>query len=149
MSNVKDKLTDQLEQIASYCHDSVKGYKDAAEAIRESNSSTAAQWSARAEQRSLFASQVSERLRCLGEDGEDSGTIKGAIHRGILKLRESVSGNDVQATISECLRGENELLEQIEEVQQEVKSDGETSRLLAELHLHVAMSIQDLKAVKD
>lgn len=148
MSNVKDQLTDSLEQINEYCNDSIKGYQEAADTVRDEKPELASKWSARAESRRLLSDRISERLRCMGESGKDSGEAKGAIHRGILKLKNAFSSDSVDATVKECLRGEEELRSEIDKCLGGDVVDEETAAALTELGSHVDQSIVELRAIK-
>lgn len=148
MSSVKSKLADNLKQITEYCNDSISGYNSAADSIEEENTILAKQFKERAAERVILSQRLSNRLRDIGEDGEDSGTFRGAIHRGMLKLREIVSGKNVEAVVKECLRGENELQDMIVETKEECKTDGHTTDLLNQLNMHVDQSIRELESIK-
>lgn len=148
MSNVKSELVDNLEHITEYCNDSIKGYREAADAVRDDNPSLASQWEGRAEARKILSERLSERLRCLGEEGESDGTAKGAIHRGMLKLKSAFTSDDVQANIKECLRGEEELRDKIDHCLKEDVIEMGTLDTLKDFKLHVDESIKSLKALK-
>ncbi len=147
MSDLKTDLTSSLREITQYCHDSVKGFNDAAQSVKDDSPGLAQTWTNRAGARKDFEDKLSERLRCIGESGEDSGSARGAIHRGLLKLKDFFTSDDVQPVIDECVRGESELAEAIDEALAETTLDGATRSLLSELKLHVNASIAELKSL--
>ena len=51
--------------------------------------------------------ELQERVRELGGDAEQSGSVKGAAHRGWVNLKEAISSRDDKAILEECERGED------------------------------------------
>ncbi|GHB92310.1 ferritin-like domain-containing protein [Cerasicoccus arenae] len=147
MSNLKSKLANNLSSINEYCNDSVKGFEEAADSIQDTNARLAANFKVRANERRVFSERLSERLLCIGEDREDGGSLSGAIHRGILKLKEAFTSDDVSAVINECIRGEEGLRDEVDEALNS-KADPETTSVLLDLKQHVSVSIGDLNLLK-
>ncbi len=148
MSTLKKDLSSDLKSIVQYCHDSIKGYDDAAEAVKEDHPQLAASWKARAMVRQKFAEELQERQRCIGDSGEPGGSVKGSLHRGLLKLKDVFSSDDTEAVIEECIRGEEQLLTTIRETLIEDTVDGGTQALLIELRMHTEQSINELRTIK-
>lgn len=59
------------------------------------------------QQRAQFAGELQGLVRDLGGDPENSGSISGAIHRGWINIKAAVTGQDAQAILNECERGED------------------------------------------
>jgi len=148
MSTVKSQLVDSIEQINEYCNDSIKGYREAADAVQSESPTLSAEWMGRANAREILSNALTERLRCLGEDGEESGTAKGAIHRGILKLKGVFTGDSVEANVKECLRGEEELRDEVNRCLTEDTIEVGTLNVLRDLKAHVDESIASLQTLK-
>jgi uncharacterized protein (TIGR02284 family) len=53
------------------------------------------------------ARELQEKVRALGGNPEDSGSISGAVHRGWLSLKTAASSRDDKAILEECERGED------------------------------------------
>jgi len=54
-----------------------------------------------------MATELQEVLTQLDEQAEDSGTIAGAINRGWMNIRATLTGNDSYAILAECERQED------------------------------------------
>lgn len=58
-------------------------------------------------QRAEFARVLQSQVEGAGEEPEQSGSIGGALHRGWINLRASMSSRDELAILEECERGED------------------------------------------
>lgn len=100
---------DALNDLIQMCCDGEKGFKLAAEAIEERGlQDRFLQYS---NERGAFASQLKTEVERLGGDPAQSGTIRGAVHRGWLKIRDVVSSHSTGMILEECERGENAAIE--------------------------------------
>ena len=87
--------------------DSVDGYRRSAE--EATNSSFATEFRQRATEREQVVRQLQSRVRELGGNPEDDGSVLAAAHRSFLTLRDTVTGSDDDAVIAEVDRGESYL----------------------------------------
>ena len=87
--------------------DSVDGYRRSAQ--EATNSRFSAAFLDRANEREQIVSQLRERVRALGGNPEDDGSVLAAAHRAFLSLRDSVTGSDDAAVIAEVDHGESYL----------------------------------------
>jgi len=147
MSTVKQDVVSDLKEITLYCRDSAVGYHEAAQKVRETYPSYAQRWEAFSAVRHVYVEQLNERLMCIGEDRKESGSTKGAIHRGIIALKDIFSSNDLQAATKECIRGEEELLESINHTLEDDTLDGATRSLLVKISVHVKDCVYELKSI--
>jgi uncharacterized protein (TIGR02284 family) len=85
--------------------DGQEGFKTAADGVERSDlKSLFYEFS---QQRSQFAGELQGLVRDLGGDPENSGSFSGAIHRGWMNIKAAVTGQDEQAILNECERGED------------------------------------------
>lgn len=84
--------------------DSMKGYREAAE---DSETANAQFFATMADERSQVASSLQSHVASLGGDPEDDSTIKAAVHRGFMNLKEMLSSRDEKAIVNEVERGED------------------------------------------
>lgn len=103
-----------LQEVLTRYIDSTRGYLQAAELMDRPDFSAA--FAEIAERRGRVADEMSVLIRREGENPEESPSIEGAIHRWWIRLRETVSDEELAAVISECVRGEKVLLGTIEKV---------------------------------
>jgi uncharacterized protein (TIGR02284 family) len=87
--------------------DSVDGYRRSAQ--EATNSRFSAEFLQRASEREEVVSQLRQRVRELGGDTQDDGSLLAAAHRAFLTLRDKVTGSDDDAVIAEVDRGESYL----------------------------------------
>jgi uncharacterized protein (TIGR02284 family) len=87
--------------------DSVDGYRRSAQ--EATNSRFSEEFLQRASEREDVVSQLRARVRELGGETEDDGSLLAAAHRAFLTLRDKVTGSDDDAVIAEVDRGESYL----------------------------------------
>jgi len=87
--------------------DSVDGYRRAAQ--EATNSRFSAEFLERANEREQVVSQLRDRVRQLGGNPEDDGSVLAAAHRAFLTLRDRVTGGDDNSVIAEVDHGESYL----------------------------------------
>ena len=87
--------------------DSVDGYRRSAQ--EATNSRFSQEFLARASEREQVVSALRDRVRSLGGNPEDDGSVLAAAHRAFLTLRDKVTGSDDAAVIAEVDHGESYL----------------------------------------
>jgi uncharacterized protein (TIGR02284 family) len=87
--------------------DSVDGYRRSAQ--EATNSRFSQEFLARASEREQVVSALRDRVRSLGGNPEDDGSVLAAAHRAFLTLRDKVTGSDDTAVIAEVDHGESYL----------------------------------------
>jgi uncharacterized protein (TIGR02284 family) len=87
--------------------DSVDGYRRSAQ--EATNSRFSEEFLQRASEREDVVSQLRARVRELGGETEDDGSLLAAAHRAFLTLRDKVTGSDDNAVVAEVDRGESYL----------------------------------------
>jgi uncharacterized protein (TIGR02284 family) len=87
--------------------DSVDGYRRSAQ--EATNSRFSAEFLERSNEREQVVSQLRDRVRQLGGNPEDDGSVLAAAHRAFLTLRDRVTGSDDKAVIAEVDHGESYL----------------------------------------
>ena len=94
-----------LNNLIETCRDGQEGFKDAAEAIEDSELKTL--FYEYSQQRAQFAAVLQELVRELGGDLTHSGSTAGALHRGWIELKGAITGGSDEAILNECERGED------------------------------------------
>jgi uncharacterized protein (TIGR02284 family) len=87
--------------------DSVDGYRRSAQEATSSRFSAA--FLERANEREQVVSQLRDRVRQLGGNPEDDGSVLAAAHRAFLSLRDKITGSDDTAVVAEVDHGESYL----------------------------------------
>lgn len=103
-----DSAVDTLNELIETCHDGEYGFNACAE------HSTATHLQSLFRQRAQQCSDAADELRGhvvrLGGEPEEGGSASGALHRGWVAVRGTLSGYSDQAMLDECERGEDAAL---------------------------------------
>jgi uncharacterized protein (TIGR02284 family) len=100
-----DDTVGVLNTLIETCRDGQEGFKDAAEAVKDSELKTV--FYEFSQQRAQFSAVLQELVRELGGDPENSGSTAGALHRGWIELKGAITGGSDEAILNECERGED------------------------------------------
>ncbi|MEP7074774.1 MAG: PA2169 family four-helix-bundle protein [Acidobacteriota bacterium] len=100
-----DEVISVLNSLIQTCKDGQEGFQTAADGAERSDLKTLLyEYS---QQRSQFAGELQTLVQSIGGDPEKSGSIAGALHRGWIDIKKAVVGNDEEAILNECERGED------------------------------------------
>lgn len=134
-----------LQEVLTRYVDSTQGYLQAAELMERPDFSAA--FTEIAERRGEVAKEMSALIQQEGEHPEESPSVEGALHRWWIRLRETVSDEELAAVISECVRGEKVLLGSIEKA---LDSQGVTSaqaEVLRRAREEIATTVGQFKTI--
>lgn len=148
-SNTLSDVTSELETLTAHVNDSIKGYQTAADNASGTQEAFRVMMQSRAIERRFHANALNERLKCIGQDEETSSSVKGAAHRTLISLKNLLSsGDNSEAITEECLRGEEKLLDYIDNTfESTAVLDGATFDAIDELKTHVKTCIDELKSI--
>lgn len=105
-TNLKETIS-TLNDLIETCKDGQEGFRLASEAVTNDEDLKTFLFSCSL-QRSKFAGELQAELKTLGEaDPAESSTVKSALHRGWINLRQAITGGDDHAILAECERGED------------------------------------------
>jgi uncharacterized protein (TIGR02284 family) len=100
-----DNAISVLNNLIETCKDGQNGFQTAAEGITRSElKSLFYQYS---QQRAQFAGELQNEVRRLGGDPEKAGSVAATLHRGWINIKSAVTGEDENAVLAECERGED------------------------------------------
>lgn len=103
----KDVL-DVLEDLVECCKDGEYGFRSCAENTKRDDLRNV--FTQRADDCSNGARELQEQVRNLGGEVDDSGSALGAVHRGWVAVRSTLSTYDDKAMLEEAERGEDNAL---------------------------------------
>nr|MDQ6882027.1 PA2169 family four-helix-bundle protein [Pseudomonadota bacterium] len=104
-SGDNDDVIDALQDLAECAKDGEYGFRACAEqAKRQDLKSTFLQ---RADDCRGAAQELNDQIRSLGGSSEDSGSAAGALHRGWVSVKATLSTYDDKAVLEEAERGED------------------------------------------
>ena len=100
-----DDVISTLNNLIETCKDGQEGFQQAAEGVQ--NSQLKSLFYEFGQQRAQFAGELQGLVREIGGDPETSASTAGALHRGWINIKSAITGQDDQAILNECERGED------------------------------------------
>ena len=101
----RDDVIDALQDLVECCKDGEYGFRASAEQAKRQD--LKAVFQQRAEDCRRGADELNAKIRSLGGKAEDSGSAMGAMHRGWVSVKTTLSTYDDKAVLEECERGED------------------------------------------
>ncbi len=95
---------DQLNHLVRINRDAEAAFDTAATDVRNTELETL--FTGYAKQHAKFSSELQEQIEHLGGSTSNSGTLGGAIDRGWMNLKATVSGHSAAAMLKSCASGE-------------------------------------------
>lgn len=105
MKTTNEKTLSALNDLVEICKDGQHGFRTAAEDAKDAE--LARVFTEFSGQRTSFIAELQDRVRSLGGNAEESGTVSGSLHRGWIDMKSAISSNEPHAVLSECERGED------------------------------------------
>jgi len=125
------------------------GFTAAAERLRGSDQPELATTMQRlAEQRAQFAGEIVAMGHDYGDDVDESGSAAGALHRGWLKVKDAVTGDDAGSVLGAAVTGEDHAVSEYEKALGEDLSDGFRS-VLQRQHASVVAARDEVSQLQD
>jgi len=108
------EIISTINSLIETLKDGEEGFKQAAEAVKDSNlKSLFYEFS---QQRARFATELQSQAMNLGEsEPEESSSATGAMHRAWIDLKSAVTSGDDHAILAECERGEDSAVKEYED----------------------------------
>jgi len=103
-----DKTISVLNDLIETCKDGEYGFQSSAEHVK--NPELQQVFTARAAECRKGAEVLQAQVRQLGGEADEDGSASGAIHRGWVAVKGTLSGYGEKAMLEECERGEDTAL---------------------------------------
>jgi uncharacterized protein (TIGR02284 family) len=107
-SGDRSDVIDVLQDLVECCKDGEYGFRTSAEQAKRQD--LKATFQQRADDCRRGADELNQQIRNLGGKVEDSGSALGAMHRGWVSVKSTLSTYDDKAVLEECERGEDNAL---------------------------------------
>ncbi len=100
-----DDLIETLNELIETCKDGEYGFRSCAQHVKSAELATL--MVRRADDCRRAAAELQQQVTMLGVTAETTGSAAGALHRGWVALRSTLSAYDDLAVLRECERGED------------------------------------------
>ncbi len=107
-SGNREDVLDVLEDLVECCKDGEYGFQSCADNAKREDLKTV--FTQRMQDCQRGARELQDQIRQLGGDVKDSGSAMGAMHRGWVSVKSTLSTYDDKATLDEAERGEDNAL---------------------------------------
>lgn len=97
-------MIDQLNRLIAVNKDAESGFLAAAQSIKNSELETL--FTGYAKQHAKFIVEIQEQIERLDGEPSDSGTLGGALHRGWMDLKSTLTGHSAASLLASCETGE-------------------------------------------
>jgi len=143
-----------INSLVETCKDGEKGYKTAAESI--DNPQLKTELTRFAQQRADFRSELENCAKTLGGSAEEETSITGAVmeaagavHRGWINIKSTVTGHNNKAILSECENGDTAALKTYETVMNNSEIPMNVKRVLKKQHDEIEAAKAAVMSLKD
>src|SRR3954453_19877877 len=108
------EISATINSLIETLKDGQEGFKQAAEAVKDSNLKSL--FNEYSLQRSRFAGELQAEARQLGEsDPETTSSTSGAMHRAWINIKSAVTSGDDHTVLAECERGEDSAVKEYQD----------------------------------
>ena len=130
-----------LNALIRTCRDGELGYRSAQEAVK--NTQLESVFAGYSKQRAEFVRQLQAEVERLGGEPAETGTVTGALYRGWMDVKSTLSGGSGAAIVASCETGEDSAVAAFESVVN-LDVSGQTKALIErqwnkikEAHMHM------------
>ncbi|QNJ99135.1 ferritin-like domain-containing protein [Constantimarinum furrinae] len=145
--DIHDNLVDNLQGLLEKNYDAEAGYKKAMQDAK--NSQLKEYLKRQAAQRGEFATELDREIRALNETPKSSGSMTGKLHRTWIDIKSAVSGDNDEAVLEECIRGEKASVEEYEEKLQKNNFPPQVSNVLNNQLDRIKSTLNTIKGLED
>lgn len=144
---IHDEIVDNLQDLLEKNYDAEKGFT---KAMKDAKNENLKQFlKKQAAQRGRFATELTQELRNLNEEPKESGSFTGDLHRTWIDIKSAVVGNEDEAVLEECIRGEKASAEEYEEKLQNYNFPPQISNVLQKQSSEIHQTLSRVKRLED
>ena len=140
-------ISKKLNELLTKNYDAEQGYINAINEVDSVNVKNF--FKTMAEQRSTFARELRTEILTYGQIPEDTGSVKGLLHRNWMSLKSTFSSNNEEAILSEALRGERASLEEYNDLLKDTSFPPRLTELLRKQRNAFESAINSVKMYEE
>ncbi|MCW8981330.1 PA2169 family four-helix-bundle protein [Altibacter sp.] len=145
--NIHDDLVDNLQGLLEKNYDAEKGFTKAMKNAKDDRLKSFLKH--QAAQRNRFATELDKEIRSLNETPKESGSTTGALHRTWIDVKTAFTGDDDEAVLEECIRGDKASVEEYEEKLNDNRFPPQISSVLTNQLSQIKSTLNTVKKLED
>jgi|SRR5690554_1593803 len=145
--NIHNEITENLQDLLEKNYDAEKGFAKAMENARSEKLKSFLKH--QAAQRSRFANELTQELRNLNEEPIESGSVTGDLHRAWIDIKSTFTGDEDEAVLEECIRGEKASAKEYEEKLRKYNFPSQISNVLQRQSGEIHQTLSQVKKLED
>lgn len=144
---IHKEVVNNLQDLLEKNYDAEKGFTKAMKDAKNQNLKHFLM--KQAAQRDRFATELTQELRNLNEEPRESGSITGDLHRTWIDIKSTVVGNEDEAVLEECIRGEKASAEEYEDKLNKFTFPTQISNILQKQSKEIHQTLSQVKRLED
>lgn len=142
-----DQIVDNLQGLLEKNYDAHKGFTKAMEDAKNPRLKGFLQ--KQAAQRSRFATELTHEIRNLNETPKESGSVTGSLHRTWIDIKSALTGDDDEAVLEECIRGEKASADEYKEKLSEYTYPANITSVIQKQATEINSTLAKVKTLED
>ena len=147
MSTYTEKVGNKLNDLLEKTYDAEKGFKKAAENVR--NSSLKSYFERKAQERYDFGHALKTEISQFGQEVDKGDSFASKAHRSWMDIKSFFSSDNEEAMLEEAIRGEKAAIEEYEDVLEETTLPPSTENLLKQQKNKISSGLSTIKSLED
>lgn len=147
MSTYTEEVGDKLNTLLERTYDAEKGFKKAAENVKDTNLKS--YFERKAQERYDFGHQLKSEIKSFGQDIEKGGSVAGTAHRAWMDVKALFSSDDEESMLEESIRGEEKALSDYDDILDETSLPLSTKTILEKQRAQIAKGLSNIKQLED
>lgn len=145
--NNHDTTVSNLQTLLEKNYDAEKGFKKALQNTQDTRLKQYLQQ--KSAQRARFVTELDNEIRNLNETPKESGSTTGTLHRTWMDIKTTFTGNDDEAVLSECIRGEKASIDAYSEILKENRFTHSLENTLQRQKNEIQKTVSTVKKLED
>lgn len=144
---IHDNLVNNLQELLEKNYDAEKGYT---KAMKDAENSRLKDFlKEQAAKRSRFANELTHEIRGLNETPKEGGSTTGSLHRTWIDIKTAFTGDNDEAVLEECIRGEKASVEEYQERLKENNFPPQIQSVLNNQLTEINNTLSKVKSLED
>lgn len=144
-----DKTITMLNDLLQITNDSLKGFQEVDKKMISNYGKLATEYQHIVTESDQMKTDLAELIRAKGGDPDQSTTIAGGLHRGWIEVKNSLTADKDQATLSSVVFGEEAAIKSYKDALDSDNLDSDARNLLSDQLDKLEASLKKFKSFED